>query len=148
MITIRPATITDAEFIARIHVDSWRTTYAELLPAEMLANLSVEARTCMWRSAVESDNAQTFLFVAEDVSDATTPQVVGFVSGGPERAGDSVYRGEIYAIYLRQVYQAQGIGRCLVRAGVAYLLQRDLNTLLIWVLEGNPASHFYEALGG
>lgn len=37
---IRKATINDAEGIAKVHVDSWRTTYKGIIPDEFLYNLS------------------------------------------------------------------------------------------------------------
>jgi hypothetical protein len=41
----------DAEAIARVHVDSWRTTYQGILPDEVLAGLSVERRRAFWAKA-------------------------------------------------------------------------------------------------
>ena len=41
---IREASPTDAAAIARVHVDSWRTTYAGIVPADYLANLSYTRR--------------------------------------------------------------------------------------------------------
>lgn len=38
-ITIRKAVLTDAEGIAKVHVDSWKTTYANIVPDEYLDNL-------------------------------------------------------------------------------------------------------------
>jgi hypothetical protein len=45
---IRPAHLDDAPGIARVHVDSWRTTYKGVIPDTILANLSYEARTQQW----------------------------------------------------------------------------------------------------
>ena len=42
MSLIRPATLEDAPAIARVHVDTWRTTYAGIVPDEHLAKLSYE----------------------------------------------------------------------------------------------------------
>ncbi len=41
-ITIRPAVAADAAAIARVHVDTWRTTYRGIVPDEHLAKLSYE----------------------------------------------------------------------------------------------------------
>jgi GNAT superfamily N-acetyltransferase len=73
---------------------------------------------------------------------------VGFASGGPERSGDSVYTGEVYAIYLLASWQGQGIGRQLIATVVRQLIQRGFTSLLIWVLVDNPSRRFFEALGG
>ena len=45
---IREASPTDATAIARVHVDSWRTTYAGIVPADYLANLSYVQREQFW----------------------------------------------------------------------------------------------------
>jgi hypothetical protein len=46
---IREATMTDVAAIARVHVESWRTTYKGLLPDDYLANLTYEQREPRWR---------------------------------------------------------------------------------------------------
>ena len=38
---VRPARIEDAPAIAEVHIQTWRETYAGLMPTEMLAGLSV-----------------------------------------------------------------------------------------------------------
>jgi GNAT superfamily N-acetyltransferase len=75
-------------------------------------------------------------------------QIVGFVSGGPERSGDSLYSGEVYAIYILPAHQRKGIGRLLIREAVQALLAQGFSNMLIWVLSDNPSRTFYEALGG
>ena len=82
--------------------------------------------------------------VAED---GESGAVVGFADGGRERSGDPHYDGELYAIYLLQSAQRQGIGRQLVKA-VAKELSSSFHAMLVWVLAQNEARRFYEALGG
>ena len=84
------------------------------------------------------------VFVAED----PRGRIVGFVSGGPERNDDTAYPGELYAIYLLESCQGQGLGRRLVGALVEWFLSRGWQSMLLWVLEDNPSRGFYEALGG
>lgn len=45
---IRKATLQDAEAIARVHVDSWKTTYKGIIPDNVLNNLSYTQRTEQW----------------------------------------------------------------------------------------------------
>lgn len=139
---IRRATAEDAEAIARVHVASWRATYAGIVPAEFLAALSVEQRAAQWREAV-TPGRQSYLVVAE-----AEGEVIGFAVGGPEREGDPDYVAELYAIYLLAEHQGRGIGRALVKEIARELSRRGLNSLLVWVLAENPARKFYEALGG
>jgi hypothetical protein len=67
MITIRAAEIEDAPGIVRVHVDSWRTTYAGIVPADYLANLSYQRRTTLWEDVLRNAaSRQQFAFVAEN----------------------------------------------------------------------------------
>jgi GNAT superfamily N-acetyltransferase len=141
---IREATMADVAAIARVHVDSWRTTYKGLLPDDYLANLTYERREALWRRILSKPPGQDMVYMAEEPASG----IVGFVSGGPERSGDPVYTGEVYAIYLLERWQGQGIGRQLLVTLVRQLVQRGLTSLLIWVMADNPSRRFYEALGG
>jgi GNAT superfamily N-acetyltransferase len=141
---IREATIADVAAIAKVHAESWRTTYKGLLPDDYLANLTYEQREPLWREILSKPAGHSLDYVAEDHAG----NIVGFASGGPERSGDSVYTGEVYAIYLLASWQGQGIGRQLIATVVRQLIQRGFTSLLIWVLVDNPSRRFFEALGG
>lgn len=141
---IREATPEDAPAIARVRVDTWRTTYRGLLPDDFLDNLSYDTVTRNWRNILSSPAPQQVAFVAE----AETGEVVGFALGGPERGSLTAYDGELYAIYLRQEYQGQGLGRGLASAVAQRLAAEGLTAMLVWVLKGNPAAAFYQTLGG
>ena len=139
---IRAATLTDASAIARVHVASWRSTYDGLLPNEFLASLSEASYEERWKRVIGEGTSK--VYVAEDGAD-----MVGFASGGRERAGEKGYEGEIYAIYVLDAAQRRGFGRELVRATVGGLRELGLNDMIIWVLRDNqPARAFYERLGG
>ena len=138
---IRKAIESDAKGLAKVHVDSWRTTYANIIPDEYLKNLSYENREKMWTSAIPHDH----VFVAEDENGT----VVGFSSGGKERSGQyKGFDGEIYSIYILKEHQGKGIGKALVHASVDYLKLEGLNSMIVLVLEDNISCKFYEALGG
>jgi ribosomal protein S18 acetylase RimI-like enzyme len=141
---IREARPQDVPAIAIVHVDCWRTTYQGIVASEFLASLSYEERERMWLNVLSSSTGPVFLYVVETSDGA----VVGFAAAGPEREGDTTYKGEIYAIYLLQNYQRQGVGGALFRVCARELEQRGFTSLLLWVLKANPARHFYEALGG
>ncbi|MFD2761555.1 GNAT family N-acetyltransferase [Lentibacillus juripiscarius] len=138
---IRKATQQDASGIAKVHVDSWRTTYKNIVPDAFLDSLNYENRTKLWKQNVH----KMIVFVAE-MDDG---EIVGFSTGGQEREGKfDGYDGELYAIYILQDYQGRGIGRKLVEPVVDELVRNGINSMLVWVLEGNGAKHFYEKLGG
>ena len=145
MILMREATYSDIPVIAQVHVDTWRSTYSGIVPDEVLTNLSYEKRENAWQKVFDqAPNSNGFTYISEE----ETGQVIGFVDGGRERTGNQVYRGEINALYILSNYQNKGIGRNLVRLAVERLRQMDIHSMLVWVLENNPACKFYEALGG
>jgi ribosomal protein S18 acetylase RimI-like enzyme len=139
---VRPAQPDDAAAIARVHVDSWRTTYRDLLPAEFLASLTESGYTERWQRVIGERSSR--VYVVEE-----TAEVVGFASCGRERAGEAGFAGELYAIYVLDSAQRRGHGRELVRAAVGGLREMGLNDMIIWVLRDNAqARRFYERLGG
>ncbi len=144
-IRIRAAVPEDASSIAKVHVDSWRTTYAGILPAEYLAGLSYRDRESVWNRILSTERPAGGSFVAE----TDGGNVIGFAIYGPEREGNRTYRGELYAIYLLEDYQRMGIGRPLMSAAARGLLADGFSSMLLWVLEDNhSARRFYESLGG
>ena len=141
---IRRANSNDPPGIAKVHVTSWQTTYPGIIPDNYLAGLSYKPKEHMWRNASTNANNPAFVNVAEDSND----KIVGFAAGGPERSGNSLYKGELYAIYLYAQHQHCGLGRRLIAAIAGQLLQNDIKSMLVWVLAKNRACGFYEALGG
>ena len=131
--------------MARVHVDTWRTTYSGIMSADYLAGLSYEVRESRWNDTLSANQPATSNFVAE----TGEGEIIGFASGGPERQGDPTYLGEIYAIYLLQDHQRRSVGRRLAMAVTRQLLRDGFVSMLVWVLEDNhPACRFYESLGG
>jgi ribosomal protein S18 acetylase RimI-like enzyme len=139
---VRAAVVDDVNAIARVHVASWRSTYRTLLPEDFLASMSVAGYADRWRRLIADGSSQ--VYVVEDEGD-----LVGFASGGRERAGETGYTGELYAIYVLDGYQGRGYGRELVGAVAGSLREMGLDDMLVWVLRDNrPARDFYERLGG
>ena len=141
--TIRVAYSDDAPGIARVHVDSWRTTYKGIVSDDVLANLSYSQREQNARQRLSNPN-NVYTYVAEDEQG----QIVGFVVGGLNREASSEYKGELYAIYLLKEAQGHGIGKKLTHALVERLVQVYCYSMQVWVLADNPSRYFYEALGG
>lgn len=141
---IRRAEPKDARDLARVHVDAWRTTYAGIVPAEYLDSLSYERRESIWTSILADPDSTSISFAAEEPAGS----IVGFGSGGPERENDPVFRGELYAIYIRDTFQGRGIGRSLVSSVAEHLVRSGYRSMLVWVLAENPHRRFYERLGG
>jgi len=143
MISIRSADRLDAGNIARVHVESWRESYAEILPADFLAALSVDQREENWLRILDDSNQATF------VAAIGGGDVVGFGNCGKQRSAELPYAGEYYALYVLRAAQRQGIGRALMAAMSMRLVELGLPTASVWVIrENTPGRAFYESLGG
>lgn len=143
---VRKAKSEDAAAIAKVHVDSWQTTYDGLLPKDYIEKRTYEKRHNNWQkrlSKVEQAEIEYFVYVAENAAG----EIVGFVDGGVAR-GNSNFKGEIYALYVLEAAQRKGIGKSLIQAIASKLSQAGLTLIMVWVLEDNPAVQFYQALGG
>lgn len=140
-ITIRKAELRDTKEMAKVHVESWRTTYANIVPDEYLKNLTYESREQIWINSIPNGG----VYIAEN----DEGKIIGFASGGKERSGKySGFDGEIYAIYILKESQGLGIGKALVKAIIDEIKGMGLISMLVLVLKDNNSHLFYEALGG
>ncbi len=143
MIELRPAEPSDATGIARVHVDTWRDTYAGMIPDGALLALSPAREAARWRQTISEDPAERVIVAVSDIHG-----VVGFGSCGRHRGENLPFRGEIYTLYVHPNAQGRGVGRELLTKLFATLNKRGLRSVLIWVLASNPAKYFYQAMGG
>lgn len=139
ILSIRPATERDAIAIAHVHVQSWRTTYAGIVPAEYLATLNEAERALQWRDWLTRGIP---VYVAD-----LDGEIVGFISGGAIREPLQTYDAELYAIYLLEPAQRQGTGSALLKKLAESLSGKGFTSMIVWVLEKNPSRHFYEESG-
>jgi ribosomal protein S18 acetylase RimI-like enzyme len=137
---IRAAQPGDAPAIAHVQVETWRSTYAGIVPDPFLAALDKQGRTQNWQALLADPTID--IFVAEDETG-----VFGFITGGAIRDPAEDYDAELYAIYLLQQHQQRGAGRALVRTLAASLHAKGLRKLIVWALEENPGVEFYKRLG-
>lgn len=139
---IRPAKLEDAPTIARIHVASWRAAYSGIVPQNYLDSLEEDQFTERWQKWIATKPTVS-ICVAE-----AGETLYGFVSGGAIRKPVSVYDGELYAIYLLPSMQRQGIGRELFAHMAREIAAQGISHLLLWSLQQNTSTGFYERLGG
>jgi L-amino acid N-acyltransferase YncA len=144
LVDIRDAQATDATAIARVHVASWRSTYAGMLPTQYLAGMSLRGAEARWRGSLPDRGAGCGTVVAVEEDGA----VVGFSSYGPQRRGIDGFAGEVYALYLHDDAKGQGTGRLLMAASAERMLAGGTRSALVWCLSTNPTRWFYERLGG
>ncbi|MDI1265553.1 MAG: GNAT family N-acetyltransferase [bacterium] len=150
MIRIRRASRGDAAAIGRVHVETWQSTYAGMLPDAMLVGMSDVRQSAWWSRVLADPGEARGVFVADDPDMG----VVGFGSCGPARDlpegldGREVRVGEVYTLYVEPDFQNLGLGRRLLDALFRQLKSDRCDTVVLWMLAANPTRFFYEGLGG
>ena len=153
MIGVRRAQPADAPGIAAVHVATWQSTYPGILPDDFLAGMSVPRQAAYYEAAIRGRGmVHVATASGADVSNGSTPRIVGFATSGLARLNDSTGRrladGEIETLYVLDDWRDRGLGRRLVRAAAASLLKADCRSVFLWVLRDNPSRWFYQRLGG
>lgn len=139
----RPASLTDAPALARVHIASWRSAYRGLMPAALLEGLSEAAFTSNWQQRLAQMPRSTVLALADE-------QVVGLAAAGPSRDPDAVPErtGELYALYVHPESWNMGVGQRLWSEARNLLVGERFTEVTLWVLVGNRrARTFYQAVG-
>ncbi|MEX2643503.1 MAG: GNAT family N-acetyltransferase [Acetobacterales bacterium] len=144
-IRIDRAKVGDALGIARVHVASWRSSYAGILPNDYLAGMSVKQHMGHWALSLR-ERGSFGIFTAKDARG----NVVGFGScdrsrrRGRDRLG---FDGEVQTLYVADDWRNLGIGRALMAVMAEHLQGHGCGSAMVWVLRDNPGRWFYEALG-
>ncbi|MGJ7550907.1 GNAT family N-acetyltransferase [Pseudomonas alloputida] len=138
---IAPAAPEDLAGIAAVTVKAWQATFQGILPDAYLAGLTIEAQQQRHQSLF--GGCGVVYHVAK-----VAGEIVGFSSGGPNRAPASDEANELYGLYLLPSWQGQGIGRQLLLAVAMQLQAPGRQGLFAWVLADNPHRHFYQRCGG
>ena len=143
-IVVRPAEARDAAKIARVRVDSWRTTYRGIVPDAYLAGMDVQQSTQMWDRVLTAGPNTASVFVADN-----TGEIVGFAAGNMLTEPRHDLNAELTAIYVRREFQRVGTGSRLVGQVARAQRTHGAHGMIVWVIAANkPARAFYESLGG
>lgn len=142
MTAVRPARLEDAKTIAQIEVETWRTTYAGMVPDRVLLGMSERRQTHSWINFLR--HGPDDVLVAQN----RFGRVVGFGNCGAQRDRAIDYEGEVYTLYVLPEEQGQGLGRVLLDGLFHRLAAQGRRSALIWVVKANPSRFFYERLGG
>ncbi|MDX2004896.1 MAG: GNAT family N-acetyltransferase [Meiothermus sp.] len=142
-IHLREATYSDAQTLAYLHTESWRSAYTEVLPAAYLGGHLETERAQVWRQRMSNQQGRQFTVLAELEREA-----VGFVHVTFEEEPE--HGALLDNLHVRPHLKRQGIGRLLL--GEAARRVRALEPgwpMHLWVFSDNlPAQRFYGALGG
>jgi GNAT superfamily N-acetyltransferase len=141
---IRQARLGDAQAIGRIEVETWRATYAGMLPDRVLLGMSERRQAASWAGFLRHRPGDVYVAEAEDAEG----RLLGFGNCGPQRDPAFSFGGEVYTLYVLPDAQGGGLGRQLLLALFARLIDGGHRSALVWVVRANPARFFYERLGG
>lgn len=140
---IRDVKTEDLLDIAKVKIDTWRSTYRGIISEDILENLDCSEQAEKFEGMIPRSGDKKFLIVAE-----ANGEIVGFAAGGSERDGKYRIDGEVYAVYVLKEYQNKGIGKELMAHSVRKLVNMGFELMTVWVLDKNPYRRFYEKLGG
>ncbi|WP_115778734.1 GNAT family N-acetyltransferase [Paraburkholderia caffeinilytica] len=143
-ISIRSATIDDAQMVADFHVKVWRDTYRDLAPAEAHAVLDEKYRGKKWKEKLSSNDSSQIVLIAE-----IDGRMVGIGAAG--RPSESIFegRGEIKFLYIDPDFKRRGIGRQLLAQLAIHLREMQYRGAALSVVKGNESAiAFYAALNG
>ena len=168
-LTIRPATLNDAQSIARIRVQGWRFAYQGLISQDYLDSLSVAKDTERMRGYLSQFPQNSPLSRSASVQGSSDGKkrsfmlavrddaVLGFChfSAAPDkddRAERAVpggtLNGRLHSLYIDPETLGQGIGHTLMSHALSTFAAWGCERATLWVLEGNSrAISFYERQG-
>jgi len=140
--TIRDAQESDVDGIAATHIASWRVAYRDLLPKDVLDNLSHKARCDLWRQVIAKQTSMVIVAIDGD-------QITGFLCSAPARDADldRSHVAEILACYVHPDAWRRGIGSRLWNEARQRLGGR-FSDVVLWTWRDNAlARRFYERIG-
>jgi len=142
-VSVREASVDDAEAIATVQVGSWLTTYPGLVAQEYLDALSVADRAAAWTRWLSGERGEPPTALLAESGGSP----IGFAAGGRIREPQAGFDAELYAIYLVREAQGHGLGTRLLRAWAPLMVGRGFRAAVVRVLAANPARRFYERRG-
>ncbi|REB07312.1 GNAT family N-acetyltransferase [Sporosarcina sp. BI001-red] len=138
---IRRASLADAKGIAKVHVDSWKSTYKNIIPDEFLETLSYDQRTDLWIRNISKE--ANYIFVAEN----NQKEIIGFADCSKKYGSAIENSGDITSIYLLEDYQKMGVGKQLLKHLFLQFEELGVHRIFVEVLEENKTRFFYEYYG-
>jgi GNAT superfamily N-acetyltransferase len=141
---VRLARAGDAERLATIHVEAWKSAYRGQVPDQYLDALSGAGKLDPWRTLLsDSSPSQATLVLVED------ERPIGFAHCTTQwHAVDDELTGEIASMCVDPSIWRRGGGRLLMAAAVDWSRAKGCGSALLWVLDTNTGPRrFYEAMG-
>jgi GNAT superfamily N-acetyltransferase len=144
MTSYRLATPDDAGAIARLHAESWRSSYRGLYPDAYLDGEVFADRAAVWQQRFSATKHPAALTLVAEEGGEVIAFAHSLVDDDPE------WGTLLDNLHVHPERKRLGIGRGLMAETAAWVQDAGSTLgLYLWVLEGNtPARLFYDALGG
>lgn len=138
---LRIANKNDAAGVAKVHIDTWRACYKDIVPDSYLDSLDYAERTIGWEKGLCDESQLNFVAVKNQ-------EIIGWVTFGVNRDKRAENILEIYGIYVLPKYWGNDVGTCLFNAAMNDLEKQSPKIITLWVLEENMrARKFYQHNG-
>lgn len=150
---VRAARAGDAEGVARVQVASWRASFAELVPEDVIAELGSDEAVGRfaerWRDAIGAPPTSKHR-VQVAVEKPGDPEILGFAASGPATDEDRwpATDGELYELHVMPAVGDDGHDQRLLHAVADTFGEDGFTTGYTWALAGDEARiKFLEAAG-
>jgi chloramphenicol 3-O phosphotransferase len=141
---IRPAHLDDCPALAHLQVDSFRTTYFDLVPQGALDHFTYAEQEQDWREFLQAELEDILLVAENDLG-----EIIGYALARPGLTDVPPFDSELVSLHVRRIHQGRGVGKALFWAIAQQMLSKGCSSLVLWVLEHNRSARgFYEHLGG
>jgi hypothetical protein len=144
-VVIRPATSDDALAVSAIQLESLRSIYAGIIPAETFAAVALFTKLEGWQQLLRQPDETAHLFVAEQPGG----RVVGYARSGENVDEDELtYPGEIIAFHALDYRAHTPAALALLEAILAHLASEGLLPAVATTPSTSPLRALFEQLGG
>jgi ribosomal protein S18 acetylase RimI-like enzyme len=137
--------ISDAQEIAKLHYETWRTSYLNLVDDKILDFPTLESKKILWDKLIRDQNLPN----RGPLVLKSGAKIVGVINIDKSKDEDSdSSTGEITNIYVDKNYSGKGGGKLLLSKGLEQCSLAGWDKVTLWVLENNTkARGFFENFG-
>ena len=139
---IRLAKKEDCKSIAKVKHDVWNSTYRGIYSDELIDTFDLDEHAASFLKLIEDEDINLYVLDCNG-------KIVGYMSVGKPRYQFEDYEAEIGLLYVKEEYQAMGLGKKLFQKGYKDLKHQGYKKFFISCNKYNErAQKFYEHMGG